>query len=114
MDSEQTGASPFFAALAEPTRLRLVQALARQSAEQPLCVHALAECLGVSQPAVSQHLRVLRNLGIVRAERRGPRVHYFLDQARFLQWSKAARDALNLPGARSEPSGCKPDPGCGH
>lgn len=112
MDSEQTGASPFFAALADPTRLRLIQALARQSAEEPLCVHALAEHLGVSQPAVSQHLRVLRNLGIVRAERRGPRVHYFLDQGRFGQWRKVAQEALNVPIARNEAVACKQDSRC--
>jgi DNA-binding transcriptional ArsR family regulator len=114
MDSEQTGASPLFAALADPTRLRLIQALARQSAQEPLCVHALAERLGVSQPAVSQHLRVLRNLGIVRAERRGPRVHYFLDQPRFRQWRKLSQDALNLRTARKEPAVCKPDSRCRH
>jgi len=48
----------------------------------------------VSQPAVSQHLRVLRNLGLVRGERRGYRVHYFLDEDELAEWKEVASDAL--------------------
>lgn len=77
---------PFLAALADATRLRLIQVLASQPADRALCVGALAARLGVSQPAVSQHLRVLRGLGLVLAERRGPRVHYVLDRSRFRAW----------------------------
>jgi ArsR family transcriptional regulator len=90
--------TPFFAALADPTRLRLVEILARQPEERPLCVNALAARLGVSQPAVSQHLRVLRHLGLVRAERRGPRVHYFLDGVRFREWRRLVEETLDLAG----------------
>jgi ArsR family transcriptional regulator len=68
-----------FAALADPTRLRLLGLLARQQEGRALCVNALAWRLGVTQSAVSQHLRVLKNVGLVRGERRGYRVHYFID-----------------------------------
>lgn len=77
---------PFLAALADPTRLRLIRVLACQPTDRALCVGALARRLGVSQPAVSQHLRVLRALGLVQAERCGPRVHYVLDRPRFQAW----------------------------
>ena len=76
----------FFAALSDPTRVRLINILASQMGDRALCVGALAMRLGVSQPAVSQHLRVLRGLGLVRAERRGLRVHYLLDRQRFREW----------------------------
>lgn len=69
----------FFAALADPTRLRLVRLLCHQREPDALCVNALALRLGVTQPAVSQHLRVLRSAGLVEAERRGYRVHYFVN-----------------------------------
>ena len=69
----------FFAALADPTRLRLVRLLCHQREPDALCVNALARRLGVTQPAVSQHLRVLRSAGLVEAERRGYRVHYFVN-----------------------------------
>ena len=67
-----------FKALSDPTRLRLVELLA--GSKGALCVNALAHMLGVSQSAVSQHLRVLRHTGLVRGERHGFFVHYVLDQ----------------------------------
>jgi DNA-binding transcriptional ArsR family regulator len=68
-----------FAALADPTRLRLVKLLCRQRAPEALCVNALAHILGISQSAVSQHLRILKALGLVKGERRGYHVHYFVN-----------------------------------
>jgi len=68
-----------FAALADPTRLRLVKLLCRQCEPGALCVNMLARMLDVSQSAVSQHLRVLRAIGLVEAKRRGYRVHYFVN-----------------------------------
>ena len=72
--------SLFFSTLADSTRLRLFQLLCRQQEANALCVNALAYMLGVSQSAVSQHLRVLRSAGLVRGERKGYRVHYFVNR----------------------------------
>jgi len=96
MHVDQHDPTPFFAALADPTRLRLLQILASQPEDRPLCVNALAARLGVTQPAVSQHLRVLRSLGLVQAERTGVRVHYFVDRPRFLQWRRLVEETLDL------------------
>ena len=52
-------------ALAEPLRWRIVELLAAEE----LCVCHLVEELGVPQPLVSHHLRVLRDLGLVGTER---------------------------------------------
>lgn len=92
MDIEE--ATQIFKALSDPTRLRLIQILSQQEPGSALCVMALADRLEVSQPAVSQHLRVLRNLGLVRGERRGFRVHYFLDEDQLAKWREIASDAL--------------------
>ncbi len=78
------GDAAFFHALADPTRLALVRLLASLPEGEPLCVRALAERLDVSQPAVSQHLRVLREAGLVHGERCGRRVHYALDHEALL------------------------------
>ena len=67
-----------FKALSDPTRLRLVKLLTDH--QGALCVNALARKLRVTQSAVSQHLRVLRQAGLVRGERHGSFVHYSLDQ----------------------------------
>ena len=68
-----------FSALADPTRLKLVKLLCRQRDPDALCVNALASLLGVTQSAVSQHLRVLRSIGLVKGERRGYHIHYYIN-----------------------------------
>ena len=69
-----------FGALADPTRLKLMKLLQRQRDPDALCVNALAGFLGVTQSAVSQHLRVLKAIGLVKGERRGYHIHYFVNQ----------------------------------
>jgi len=69
-----------FSALADPTRLKLMKLLQRQRDPDALCVNALAGFLGVTQSAVSQHLRVLKAIGLVKGERRGYHIHYFVNQ----------------------------------
>ena len=54
-----------FAALGEPSRLRIVELLR----SEPLAVGEIAESLDIRQPQVSKHLRVLRDAGVVTAER---------------------------------------------
>jgi len=68
-----------FAALAEPTRLKLLQILCHQSPPGCRCVNNLSQLMGITQPAVSQHLRVLKSVGLVTGERRGFRMHYQID-----------------------------------
>jgi len=76
-DIEQQAA--LFSALADPTRLKLVKLLRSRSHHDALCVNALAGLLGVSQSAVSQHLRVLKAIGLVNGERRGYHIHYYIN-----------------------------------
>ena len=66
-----------FAALADVNRLRIVQRLQRGQAT----VTALAEELAISQPNTSAHLAVLRNAGLVAAQRQGRTVVYGLADA---------------------------------
>ena len=68
-----------FAALADPTRLKLLQFLCHQNPPGCRCVNNLSHLLGITQPAVSQHLRVLKSVGLVTGERRGFRMHYMVD-----------------------------------
>jgi DNA-binding transcriptional ArsR family regulator len=65
-----------FAALSDPTRLRLLDALVRAEA---LCVCDLCALLELKQSNVSHQLRLLRTLRLVRNERRGRNVYYSLD-----------------------------------
>ncbi|MFZ5915698.1 MAG: ArsR/SmtB family transcription factor [Chloroflexota bacterium] len=84
----------FFKALGDETRLRLVAMLAQQEPGQALCVGRLARELGVTDSAVSQHLRVLKDLGLVHVERRGYRLHYFLDSERLAAYRRLIHEQL--------------------
>lgn len=66
-----------FTALADPTRRAIFERLARG----PTAVGELARELPVTRPAVSQHLRVLREAGLVRDQRDGSRRLYEVDLA---------------------------------
>jgi ArsR family transcriptional regulator len=80
-DSEHTEEqATIFGALADPTRLKLVKLLCRQREPDALCVNSLASLLGITQSAVSQHLRVLRSIGLVKGDRRGYHIHYFVNR----------------------------------
>ena len=62
----------FLKTLANPRRLRILHRLA----DGPVSVARLASDLGISQPNASQHLAVMRNAGVVDAERDGREVRY--------------------------------------
>jgi DNA-binding transcriptional ArsR family regulator len=81
-----------FKALSDPTRLRLINSLTKN--EGALCVNALSHMLGVTQSAVSQHLRVLRQAGLVRGERRGYFVHYELEKDVLEEYKNRIRKTL--------------------
>ncbi len=63
-----------FKALADGTRRAIIQALA----ERPMAVHEVASLFAISRPAVSRHLRVLDEAGLVKARRAGKENRYEL------------------------------------
>lgn len=73
-----------FAALAEPTRLRVVELLR----EGPSSVGEIVDRLGVGQPQVSKHLRVLKDSGLASVERRAQRRIYHLEPEAFNEMSE--------------------------
>ena len=85
-----------FSALADPTRLKLLNLLSQQQEPNALCVNALAYQLGVTQSAISQHLRVLKSAGLVKGDRRGYRIHYFVSQEGLIQAQEQISNALPI------------------
>jgi DNA-binding transcriptional ArsR family regulator len=69
----QAVANHVFKALADPTRRAIFERLARDGEQT---VHALTARSGVSQPAVSKHLGVLKHAKLVRHRRQGRETHY--------------------------------------
>lgn len=84
-------------ALGHPVRLGIALRLA---AEPETCACDFAEVFGVSQPTISQHLRVLREAGLVTTRRRGTQICYSLD-AGGVRAVRAALAGLATPALRS-------------
>lgn len=78
-------------ALADPTRILILYTLD----EQRVSVTELAAILGISQPAASRHLKVLRERGLVRPERQGACIRYQLADSRMIQVLDLLRDVLH-------------------
>lgn len=76
IDEVTAGAmAPMLGALADPVRLRILSML-MAAPDGSACGCDLEEPLGLSQPTVSHHLKVLREAGLVTGERNGRWVHY--------------------------------------
>jgi DNA-binding transcriptional ArsR family regulator len=69
----RSSADRLFTALADPTRRAIFQRLARDGEQT---VHVLTSHCGVSQPAVSKHLSLLKHTGLVSGRRSGRETYY--------------------------------------
>jgi DNA-binding transcriptional ArsR family regulator len=88
----QTATENVFKALADPTRRAIFEHLARDGEQT---VHALTYRAGVSQPAVSKHLGVLKRAKLVRDRREGRETHYTAQP----QALKLVMDWMSIYGA---------------
>jgi DNA-binding transcriptional ArsR family regulator len=86
---EPKGSAPLFAALGDATRLRLV---ARLCDDGPTSITRLATCSNVTRQAITKHLRVMEEAGLVRSARHGRERVWRLDQRRL----EDARHYLHL------------------
>lgn len=77
-EDEAVDIADTFRQLGDSTRVRLLSMLA----VEPMCVCEMADILGMSQPAVSHHLRTLRQSGVVRFKKEGKRALYSLSESR--------------------------------
>jgi len=83
----------WFKALADPTRIRILNLLAMS--EEPVCVCDITDHFPLGQPTISHHLKVLRDVRFVVAERRGTFMHYRVNHACLAEFPEAARHILN-------------------
>ena len=74
-------------ALADATRLKIVRLLLTHD----MCVGALARSLNMSSAAISQHLRLLREAGLVKGEKRGYWTHYSVEREGLIELADEIR-----------------------
>lgn len=89
-----------FKILSIGTRIRILNLIK----DRALCVNALSQALRITPAAVSQHLRVLRDAGLVTAEKRGYFVHYGVNAARMDEMNRAASQLLKMEKGRKDES----------
>ena len=77
VSEELEAAAVTFKALSDPTRLRILKAI---SGTGELCECNIVPTFGLSQPTISYHLKILREAGLVRSERRGQWVYHQLNE----------------------------------
>ena len=92
--------------LSVSARVRILQLLK----DRTLCVNALASRLALTQGAVSQHLRIMRDAGLLVDERHGYHVHYRVDPATLALW-RAEIDALLAPLSQAPAGAVNPSEG---
>jgi len=88
-----------FKALSDGNRYNLVSLLLKHD----YCVGALARKLSISESAVSQHLKILRNAGIVKGDKRGYYTHYWVDRNLL---NKAGIQIIELSKISPSEDGC--------
>ena len=79
-----------YKALSVPSRLKILKLIK----ERPFCVNAITKFLDISQPAVSQHLTVLKQSGIVVGNKEGYMVHYSLNRERLAEFKRSVIEVL--------------------
>src|SRR5260221_7834604 len=94
-----------FKALSDPARLKLLSFIAAQAGGEA-CVCHLTAPVGLSQPTVSHHLRLLNEAGLLDREKRGTWVYYRIVPERL----EALQAALAVPRAagRAQAAACRP------
>ncbi len=83
----------FARALAHPARVCIVQALLRH---ETLCCREIVSLLPLAQATVSQHLKALKNVGLIFHQENGPRVEYRLDRGRLSSFCHSFQMALEI------------------
>lgn len=69
---------PLFIALGDEVRLTIIEALANSSERQMLNVNEVTKKTHLSRPAISHHLKILKNAGLVGIEKKGTSNYYYL------------------------------------
>ena len=93
-DAQAESYAGWFKALADPTRIRILNLLAHS--DDPVCVCDITDQFPLGQPTISHHLKVLRDVRFVIAERRGTYMYYQVNRACLAEFPDAARQILNV------------------
>ena len=92
--------------LGDKNRFKIINLLLNHD----LCVGAIANNLEISKPAVSQHLQILRKVGLVKGEKRGYWTHYVVERDVLKQISGAINEMAQKPPINCIQENCHKTP----
>ena len=87
--------SDFFKTLGDPTKLKLIRLLMFND-EDKLKVIDLANKIGISQPGITQHIDVLKNLNLIQSDREQNRTYYYIDKKKFKAYKRILDIVLDI------------------
>ncbi len=91
-------------ALGDSTRFKILMHLF--SSGNNLCVTALSDKLNVTQPVISQHLKILKNAGLVNSNRIGYHIHYTVNENKIKEIANQLNDLVELTPQKCIDSNC--------
>ncbi len=97
--------SELFKALGDVTRLRIIRMLASNPGST-LCVADLASRLNMTAPAVSQHIKALKHVGLLEPDKQGFRVYYYINTDVLKEYKKDIDDLFELAFIKCPMEGC--------
>jgi ArsR family transcriptional regulator, arsenate/arsenite/antimonite-responsive transcriptional repressor len=102
--NKEQSAVEVFKALGDLTRFKILKLIL--SSGNNLCVTALSKKLGISQPVISQHLKILKNAGLVNPSRKGYFIHYRVNLKTIVSVKDQIVNFLELPVEKHTKSDC--------
>ena len=97
MINESALTAEMYKAMGDETRFKIFLVLAR--CKERMCVGAIAKTLGISQPAVSQHLKILKIAGIATSARDGHKIHYGINREQVISSLRKIITIVDKPEA---------------
>ena len=99
-----TRMAPVFRAFGDLNRMKIIKILA-SNPENSLCVSDIARMIGISQPATSQHIKVLSNSGILLPKRAKNRTYYSINSKQLREYNDIIDHMFRMAFVRCEYNG---------
>jgi DNA-binding transcriptional ArsR family regulator len=96
--------APVFRAFGDLNRMKIIKILA-SNPENSLCVSEIAEAIGVTQPAASQHIKVLNNNGVLVPKRIKNRTYYSINSKQLRDYNEIIDHMFRMAFVRCEYEG---------
>ncbi len=100
-----------FKALGDVSRLRIIKILASHE-DNTFCVSQIAEMLGITQPAVSQHMAVLKKIGLLNSEKNGIKTFYSINGRAFRKYYDVVECMFNMAFKKCDLSSVRGETDC--